>query len=130
MQGNNFNNVSSDIIQEGILAARDFHLSPWIILKETLWFVDITDKSESAIEFKPDDNSQPITDSKNEKTKKRFKHVVKRKAWRNNLHTPVQAPTTGSTAFLFSYYKSPTPLLSRLGQTSTTSSTALLLFQF
>lgn len=42
------------------------------------WFVDFTDKTKLAIEFK--NNNQPITDFENEKARKKLKRIAKRKA--------------------------------------------------
>lgn len=52
------------------------------------------------------DNSQSVTDSENEKIKKNFEYAVKKKAWRNNLYTPIQAFAAGSASSLLSYLRS------------------------
>ena len=67
----------------------------------TPWFVDITDKLELAIE--PEDDGQPITDSEDEKVRKRLKRATKRKSRRNNLCVLVrQALVAGSVTLLLS----------------------------
>lgn len=58
---------------------------------------------ELAIELELVDNSQSVVDSENEKIKKKFEYAVKRKAWRNNLHTPIQAFAAGFAFSLLSY---------------------------
>lgn len=67
-----------------------------------LQFVDVTDKPELAIG--PEDDSQPIMDSKDKKTRKWLEHVTKKKARRNNLYAFMWQVLATSSA---------TPLLSR-----------------
>ena len=67
----------------------------------TLRFVNVTNKLELAIG--PEDNGQPITNSKDEKVRKKLECVAKRKTQRNNLYTPMQqAFNASSVAFLLS----------------------------
>lgn len=109
--------VSLDIIPDNILQALDFHLSLLSYLKErALRFVDVTDNLDLKIE--PIDNSQPITDSEDEKVRKLNKCVAKRKTQLNNLCTPVRALITGSAAVLLSC----PALLSCLGSSAPLSS--------
>lgn len=56
--------------------------------------------------IKPVNNNQPIINSKNKKRRKENKHIAKKKVQLNNLHTLVQAFTTGFVAFLFFYLAS------------------------
>ena len=80
----NFDSVSSKTKSDAILRALGFHHSTLDYLKKgTPWFVDITDKSELAIELK--DNAQPITDSEDKKMRKKLERTAKKKARRNNL---------------------------------------------
>lgn len=76
------------------------------------WFVDVTDESKLAIEPKQVENGQPITDSENEKIKKRLKCIAKRKTWRNNFRALVQALAAGSATFSLSHPGISTLLLS------------------
>lgn len=79
-----------------------FTIPPLDIFEEgILWFVDVTDKPELAIE--PEDDDQRIRDSEDEKVRKKLERTAKKKERRNNLRAPVrQAFTTGSTALLSS----------------------------
>lgn len=84
--GDDINSISLDTILNNILQTLDFYHFPLDYLeKRVLQFVDVTDKLELAIELK--DNSQPITNSKDEKTRKKLEHAAKKKAWCNNLYT-------------------------------------------
>ena len=87
-----------------------FTFCPWIILKK-----------ERCLTIEPVDNNQLITDSEDEKVRKKNKCTVKRKTRLNNLHASMQAFAAGSTALslpcltLVSCPRSSAPLLSRLG---------------
>ena len=99
--GDNFDSVSLDTIPDNTLQALNFHLSLLSYLEERAsWFVDVTDNPDLTIE--PVDNSQPITDSKDEKIRKQNKCAAKKKAQLNNLRAPVRTPTAGSTALVLS----------------------------
>lgn len=101
--GDKFNSVSLEIIPDATLQTLGFYYSPLGYLKEEApQFVDVTNKLKLAIE--PEDDGQPITDSKGGKTRKMLKRIAKRKVWRNNLHSFIwQALAAGSTALLLSY---------------------------
>ena len=87
--GDNFDSVSLETITHNTLRALGFHHSSLGYLEEGApRFVDVTDKPELAIE--PEDNGQPITDSKDEKARKGFEHAAKRKARRDNLCIPMR----------------------------------------
>lgn len=85
------------------------------------WFIDIIDKPKLVIE-EPENNIQPITDFKDEKTRKVSEYATKKKVRYNNLCAPMQkAFAAGFITFLLpcpliptllSYLKSPTLLLS------------------
>ena len=80
--------IRLETIPDTILQALDYHYSPLSYLqKEVSQFIDITDELGLAIE--PKDNGQPITDSNDEKVRKKLEHVAKKKVRYNNLHTPV-----------------------------------------
>lgn len=65
-------------IPDGILQAPGFHFfSLGYLKKEVLRLVDITNKPKLAI--RPKVNSQPITDLKDEKTKKKLECATKKK---------------------------------------------------
>ena len=49
-----------------------------------LWFIDFTKKLELTIEFQ--DNNQPITNSEDEKARKKLEYIVKKKAWCDYLY--------------------------------------------
>ena len=118
-----------ETIPDATLQALGFHHSPLSYLEEEIpRFVDVIDKSELVIKL--EDNGQLITDSENEKVRKRLECVAKRKARRNNLRAFVrQALAIGSVTPLLSSpalssrffvpallfcLGSPTPLLSYL----------------
>ena len=76
--GDNFDSVSSDTIPDGILQALSFHFSLLRRFQEGApRFVNATDNPDLTIE--PVDNNQPITDSKDEKVRKKNKCAAKRK---------------------------------------------------
>lgn len=110
---NDFDSISSEIIPDITLWALGFYYSPLSYLEERAsQFIDVTDKSELTIKL--EDNSQPITDFKDEKARKGLENVAKRKTWYDNLYAPLrQAFTTGSVAFL-SFHLPILTLLSRL----------------
>ena len=97
-----FDSVSSETTPDATLQALNFHHSPLGYLEErAARFVDVTDKPKLVIE--PEDNGQPITDSKDEKVRKELERTAKKKARRNNLYTLVrQALATGFAALLLS----------------------------
>ena len=66
--------------------------------EEGPWFVDVIDERELAIQ--PEDKDQPITDTEDEKARKRLEHAAKKKAWRNNLCIPVRQALSASSAAL------------------------------
>ena len=73
-----FDSVSSETIPNATLKALGFYHSPLVYLEErTPQFVNVTDKPKLAIE--PEDNGHPITDSEDEKMRKRLKCIVKKK---------------------------------------------------
>lgn len=81
---NEFNSVSSKTMPYATLQALGFHYSLLDYLeKRAVWFINITDKPKLAI--KPEDNNQPITDSEDEKVKKRLECATKKKVQRNTL---------------------------------------------
>ena len=80
----NFESVSLETIPDTTLQALGFHYSPLgYSEKKAPLFVDVTDKPKIAIE--PKDNGQPITDSEDEKIKKKVERVAEKKTWRDNL---------------------------------------------
>lgn len=96
-----FDSVNSDIIPDNTLQALVFHLFPLAYLeKGALWFVDVIDKPELAIE--PKDDGQPITNSEDEKARKELERTAKRKIWCNDFRAPMQTPTASSLALLSS----------------------------
>lgn len=117
-----------ETIPDATLRALRFYHSFLGYLEEgTPWCINVTDKSELAIE--PEFNGQLITDSKNEKIRKRLEHIIKKKVWRDNHYAPMrQALAAGFVALLLSHPHRPallscfgsfTPLLSRLPGSST-----------
>ena len=100
--GDDFDSVSSELIPNTTLQALSFHHSLLGYLEEQApRFVDVTDKPELTI--KPEDNDQPITDTKDEKEKKGLKCNTKRKAQCDNLYVLMrQAFAASSTAPLLS----------------------------
>ena len=100
--GDNLDNVSLEIILDPTLQALSFYYFLLGYLEEgVLWFIDVIDKLELAIEL--EDNGQPINDSENEKVRKRLECAAKKSVWRNNLGFPVQqAFVAGFKALLMS----------------------------
>lgn len=97
-----FKDVSLETISDVILQTLGFHHFPLDYLKERApRFVDVTNKSELAIE--PEDDVQPITDSKDVKVRKRLECTAKKNVRRNNFCSFIwQALAVGSATFLSS----------------------------
>ena len=91
-----------ETIPNATIRALSFHHSLLSCLEEgALQFIDVTDKLELTIE--PKNNGQPITDSKDQKVRKRLERAAKRKARHDNFHAPMrQVLTTSSAALLLS----------------------------
>ena len=76
--GEDFDSVSLKTISDATLRALGFHNFPLSYLEEgPPWFVNTTDKPELAI--KPKDNNQPITNSEDEKARKRYNAQLRKK---------------------------------------------------
>ena len=91
-----------ETIPDATLQALDFHHSPLDYFEEGApRVVDVTDKPELTIEL--EDNSQPITDSEDEKVRKSLECAAKKKTQRNNFCASVrQAFAAGSATPLLS----------------------------
>lgn len=70
--------------------------------KRALRFVDVTDNLDITIELV--DNSQPITNAKNEKVMKQNKRAAKKKVQLDNLFTPIQTFTIDFVTLLLSCF--------------------------
>lgn len=78
-----------ETIPDATLQALGFYHSSLGYLEEgVLWFVDVIEKLELAIE--PEDEGYPITDSKDEKARKELERATKRKSQHDNLCALVQ----------------------------------------
>lgn len=118
--GDKFDSISLDIILDNTLQALNFYLFFLDYLEERApRVVEIIDNLDLTIELV--NNGQQITDSENEKMKKKNKCAAKRKAQLDNLFALVRAPAASFAALLLSYSaliscpKFFTPLLSRFG---------------
>lgn len=103
--GDDVYGISLDIIPDGILLVLGFQLFTLGYSEEGMTrFVDVTDEPKLTIERESVDNGQPITDSKNEKLKKKLEYAAKRKAKYNNQRALMQASGADSTIPLTSQY--------------------------